>query len=795
MSSGKSDPYVCFATLTLLSDAAAVNPRLYECIASWMREIPAVDIVSSPLFDKILIAVSNPASFEAAIDCLCTIFADTRDVDENQSVIQTVYPKILAIRPKIAEAAESDDADLMKGMTRLFAEAGEAWVVLIARMPDQFRSLVEAVLECCILDRDREAISITFGFWSDLKQYLTIEKYIQARAKLADLYLKLVDVMIKHMEFPTPESGNETDLFDGDREQEDKFREFRHAIGDVLKDCCEVMGVTECLGKACHSIQDWAAKYGSQATTTKVPFWQQLEAPLFALRAMGRMVNPEESSILPQVIPLLTTIPDHEKLKFQSIMAIGRYTEWTSQHPETLKQQLEYVISGFSHPSQEVVQAAALAFKFLGTDCSALLIDNVSQLHQFYESVLDKLKTSSQEEITEGVAAVVAVQPLSKTYESMKLFCDPVMNRIVALAEQAKDEEAEKKVADYIGLLVIFVQMVAPYVGPHEEHPAVRYCGEILPALSSIAIHFTRSIPILERICRCWRYMVISYRTAMTPLLNDLATSIAQGFEASKQGCFLWATDAVIREYSYGAEFVDQTTSDNVYAFFAQQATVFFRILTDLQPTELPDVIEDFFRLAADAVRFYPVKTLTSNLTEPMIQASLTALTLPLVDPLLATLQFLRDVLDFGFESPPVSELSTPNGQAPQNPPEVRNAVRHIIETNGSAIIQRVLTGMMFSFPEDCYSDASAILLALFSMVPSAAAQWVSGTIQLLPAGTLKPEEGQRLMRGIQDKIQKNEHRRIRVLLQDFTNSYRRRNVAPREGLGRLEASRFRFSG
>lgn len=35
----------------------------------------------------------------------------------------------------------------------------------------------------------------------------------------------------------------------------------------------------------------------------------------------------------------------------------------------------------------------------------------------------------------------------------------------------------------------------------------------------------------------------------------------------------------------------------------------------------------------------------------------------------------------------------------------------------------------------------------------------------------------------------------MRVDVLDFTNSYRRRNVAPREGLGRLEATRFRFSG
>lgn len=43
--------------------------------------------------------------------------------------------------------------------------------------------------------------------------------------------------------------------------------------------------------------------------------------------------------------------------------------------------------------------------------------------------------------------------------------------------------------------------------------------------------------------------------------------------------------------------------------------------------------------------------------------------------------------------------------------------------------------------------------------------------------------------------VQGGEPRKIRTVLQDFTNSYRRRNVAPREGLGRLEATRFKFAG
>lgn len=760
-----------------------------------MREIPAVDIVNSPLLDQIFGAVSSESSFDAAVDCLCTIFKDTRDVDENKTVIQELYPRLLRLRPKVAEAAGIEDNDLLKGVTRLFAEAGEAWVVLIAREPNTFRTLVDTILECCARDQDREAISVTFIFWYDLKQYLTLEKYLPARATLADLYSKLVDVMIGHLQFPTPENGNEKDLFDGDRELEDKFREFRHMMGDVLKDCCEVLTPTDCLSKAYERIKSWAQTYGGQSTADSVPHWQQLEAPIFALRAMGRMVNPEDTSVLGEIIPLLTQVPDHEKLKFQAIMALGRYTEWTAEHPETLEAQLNYVISGFNHSSPEVIQAAALAFQYLGVDCRKLLGGQIPVLHQFYESIIDKLKPTSQEEVTEGVAAVVSVQPVDKIYETMKLFCDPVMRRIVSLAKQAKDERSENVVADYLGLIVTFVKIIQPYVAPNVENPAVKYCQEILPALSEISKHFTRSVPILERICRCWRSMIISYRTATAPMLGDLANSIAEGFQASRQGCFLWATDAVIREYSYGAEFVDQATSENVFQFFAAQVTVFLRIISELNPNEAPDVVEDFFRLATDAVRFYPVKTITSPLAKPMVQASLTALTLPLVDPLMATLQFLRDYLDFGFEHPPVSEFTSEGGPPPKTPIEIRNSVKQVLAENGQQIVQQTMTGLMYTFPEDCYGDASAILLTIFSLAPQAAAQWVQGTLQLLPQGSLKPEEANRLMKNINDKIAANDVRKIKAILQDFTNSYRRRNVAPREGLGRLEATRFRFNG
>lgn len=416
--------------------------------------MPVNDIVNSPLLNTIIDALSDESSFDSAVECLSAFFRETRDVDECLNTIETLFSRIIVLRPKIAEAAAAEDADLLKGITRVFAEAGEAWVVLIARMPGQFHGLVEAVLECAARDQERDAIGLTFNFWYELKQLIVLERYMQARVQFADIYSKLVDIMIAHLQFPTPESGSD-DLFEGDREQEEKFREFRHLMGDVLKDCCEVIGVSECLRKSYELIESWVTTNGAQATSGHVPQWQALEAPLFSMRAMGRMVPADESVMLPRLMPLIIQIPDHEKVRFQAVMALGRYTEWTSQHPETLQPQLNFIMAAFEHPSKEVVRAAALSFKFFCNDCAELLKDYVVQLQQFYESVLTRLPTASQEEITEGVASVVAKQSPDKVYSVFKLYCDPVMKRLMALAENATDETGQLAVAGKLWKCVI----------------------------------------------------------------------------------------------------------------------------------------------------------------------------------------------------------------------------------------------------------------------------------------------------------------------------------------------------
>lgn len=730
--------------------------------------------------------------FEAAVECLSALIAETRDVDETLNSIMVLYPQVINLQTKLAEAAQEEDSEKFKGIARIFAEAGESWVILIARLPTDFRALVQAILATAALDKERDAISHTFKFWYDLKQYLTIDKYADARNQCLDIYSKLVDIMIGHLEFPKPETGDEKDLFEGDRDQEEKFREFRHQMGDVLKDCCEVMGVVECLQKPYDLMQQWVQTYGAQAGPNNVPEWQKLEAPLFAVRAMGRMVPPDENVMLPRLIPLIAGIPDHHKLRFQAVMALGRYTEWTAQHPDTLQLQLDYIMAAFDHSAKDVIRAAALSFKFFCNDCASLLVNFVGPLQQFYAKNLNKLPISSQEEITEGVASVVAKVPNEQLLATLKLYLDPVMAHLIEIARHAKDEADQKLIADKINLLTIFFEMVRPEIAPGQEHPAVKYCQEIFPTLANMITHFNASIPILERVCRCWRYMVLSYRTAMRPLLPDLATKLIEGFDKSRQGCFLWATASIVREFSQGVDDVDPSLANDVYQFYEQQAKTFLRILSDLPPEELPDLIEDYFRLAADMALYFPSESIMSPLMDTVLLAACSSLTLLKEDPIIAVLHFLRDLLGYGRNSSPSSSFDNTRHEVPE---QLRNRVKQLVVSAGVQLVQRIMTGMMYSFPEGCFADSSGVLLDLFELMPEQVAQWVASTVGMLPQGSITPQESERFLNNIRQRIQTGDVRMIRTILQDFTTSYRRRNVAPREGLGRLEASRFRFSG
>ena len=97
----------------------------------------------------------------------------------------------------------------------------------------------------------------------------------------------------------------------------------------------------------------------------------------------------------------LPALPSHPKIRYATILVIGRYAHWTSKHPEFIQSQVQFVTLGFE--DSECVGAAALALKYLCEFCGSNLVDFLPQMHSFYGTVLTRLSIHEQKELTEAV--------------------------------------------------------------------------------------------------------------------------------------------------------------------------------------------------------------------------------------------------------------------------------------------------------------------------------------------------------------------------------------------------------
>ena len=71
------------------------------------------------------------------------------------------------------------------------------------------------------------------------------------------------------------------------------------------------------------------------------------------------------------------------------------------------------------------------------------MVGNIDQLHSFYESISPKLENAPLEEVTLAVASVLAALPSAKIYETLQVFCQPIIQRLMQLAEAAKEEKGD----------------------------------------------------------------------------------------------------------------------------------------------------------------------------------------------------------------------------------------------------------------------------------------------------------------------------------------------------------------
>lgn len=764
------------------SSNSSQDSMVLDCLNSWIKECPIESILRiDSLTSLIFRSLASEETFDKSIECLCTIIRETRDID-NHELIEALYKQIIELNSFMhANPDRLEDPETFDGLSRLYVEAGESWHVLIAKNPKHFKPLVLILLEICKYQDDLDIVKYTFYFWHLLKQLLTISKFQESKEELADIFANLITIIIKHLTYPI--TGNDHDLFNGDREQEDKFKEFRYEMGDVLKDCCAVVGPSKALSIPFHQIQTILS---SNMPSTN---WQHLEAPLFSMRAMAKEVSTKEKVMLPTIMSFLVQLPEHPKVRYAATLVLGRYTEWTAKNPGFLEPQLNYIIKGFEIVSSnsadeqgkhDIIIAASRALMYFCQDCSELLVSYLEQLYMLYGQVRDQLDLESTYELVDGLAHVILKLPTENLYTTTEMFISPTLQTLNQLLVAGENEANSKSVADQIEVLTKFIYVLKANNFSKPDSPIARlFIEKIWPAISQLLAAYGKSVIASERILKLVKSGIQSQSTYLNSLLPEMATLLIQGFQQSHYGCYLWVSGVLIREY--GDEYTSEDIKDAVYRFGMEQCSYFFNLLFNTNEEgvrAMSDVVEDYFRMMNDLLMFYPFKVIANqDLLKSTLKASL--LTLNLINefnPIISCIHFLVDLVSWGLPSPPISFFDESDLTIP------RHGMQQFLvsENNGGELLRVVLNGLIFKFNNDIQQDTNDLILKILVAVPdkNISIGWLHEVVKALP--NVNQKEISKLMDTVSVALPNKDNRRVRSALRDFVNWYSRKNVTPR---------------
>ncbi|CAO3658469.1 unnamed protein product [Umbelopsis ramanniana] len=768
------------------SDTAIQN-SVFKCLSSWLRtgDIDVNKLANNPLLDLAFRALKDEELFDIAVDVVCEIIYETKDVQDYMPLIQVIYPKLVPLYQDLSIVKEEEDDDKFRGYCRIFVEAGEAYILLLIAHQEAFTTIIDGI-SVCTAYHDLDIVPMTFNFWFELANSLTSETYRQYQPHFVRYFDQLVDVMIKHLQYPEDSS-------DFTSEDRDEFRQFRHHMGDTLKDCCRIVGSHRCLSKPLNVLSGLLAGAHTSAT------WQQIEAPIFALRAMGSEIPDEENEVMPQIMEFLSKLPHHPKIRYAATLVISRYTTWTRKHPEYLAYQLNFISAGFEN--EEVAAASALALKHLCKDCSELLVDYLSQLHPFFINVGKTLPILDILEVTEAVAHVIAVIPTNELLKALQLFCLPLAQKLhdVAVKGNEATDKDHRDAADLLEQINIFLQVIQPEIPMNETHPCVAFINELWPVFDLCLSNFGADQLVSESLCKCFKTCVISYRMHFVPLLPQLLQRIVNVFSQTGMSAYLWVAGRTIREYAVEGtdgvapclQLVEQLSSPTFAMFGAKSFD------------DIPDVVEEYFRMLVSFLNSAPSALIQSPLLPTIFQAGLAALAVQQMDAINAVLTFHRTLLNIGVPDAQTTPKMSPRASSDDiarymptlSASEIamasqRNAamVHTLFQEFGLQFTNQLFDGLINHFPRDVVQDVAAIQKLLVQMLPAESSKWMISVVENFPAQTMTAAERQTFLTDYTKAIQDRQWPKVRRVLTDFINAYRRKHTS-REAPRRVASS------
>lgn len=735
--------------LTMYIQAQGVTEKIqgavFACLASWLKagEISIQALVPTPLFTMSFDCLADEQLFDVAVDVVCDIINETQEVEENQEAIQLIVGRLLPLRPELQRAINDGDDDKVRGLCRMFVQAGEAYHRLMLQHRDAFFPLVEAIFECASYN-DLDIVQITFRFWYFLAIDIGRNRSDPGAQAFAPVYQQLLEAIVKHLRFP-----NEMEGWSG--QERDDFKSFRHFMGDTLKDCCHVLGSQTCLARSLSMIQEVLAKANGPGSTVQ---WQDVEAPLFSMRAMGAQADPHDDDILPRIIDVIPSLPSHPRLNYAALLVISRYTEWVKHHPDRIPMILSYTSAGFNAGDTDVAAAASQAFNYLGQDCDAELAPFLPQLFDFYQAIIDRIEPEDGRSIAEAIAYVIAAMPVERATEPLMQFTQPLLQSlsIVCNAENVSKPDLQKA-ADRMEQIERMVAIVGRQMDPNALSPScATACAEAYQVIDAILAKYGSTYFITERACELLRRGLAFFDDLAVPVVPALLERLASSFEQTAFSSYIWIAGKCI--HNFGVKSHAELDGPMRSAFDRISGKV-FNMLQTKAPGDMPDVLDDYIHTCSAVASSRPEHLFLSPVFPHTFRIAVTVLQQMYQASIIsAAIEFLRSVV--GHDAMEAAHPgSGPRTMSQEQANQYAMAIRSVLEEQGAALTQALLLGMVATFEPDSLPTVVVLIRLLAANLGSAqpVQVWLTQALGSVSDQVVSTAEKQRCLTAMETAI------------------------------------------
>lgn len=720
----------------------------FETLLPWISEVPVLQIVKSPLLDWVFEALPSPETIEAATECLCSIIYETDEFREPeiQQAISELYPRIMNLRS--AASQYESEPELHRCMTLVFSRAAESWHTLICESPDQFSGLLDAVVECItVRDADLEVLEYTFNFLDKFQLTVDTRRFEHLRPQFAPAFQVLFLEFTKFCQYPEHKWQNS--------QEEDKFKEFRYDIGDMLKICCYMITPDDAL-KLCY--QHLNNLLGPHAPETISGSWQAIESWLFCVRMLARMV-PSDNDALPDIFRLFPRLPDVERVYHSALLILGRYSDWSSKHPEYREFEIDYIIKGILNRSTDVRRAAAHAFLYFFTDGAPQLVEYSSQVVNFYNSI-EHLDLDSMNKVADGVANVIKQLSAEQQAQALEKIFAPIMQSTVL----PLNVEQQNILGEKVNALSRFCSVLRTSGCPDDASPITLLIKHYHESLMKFLALYGRNIKVAEGVARYYISSIHNVAGAIRPLIPSLLQVTSEFRSQMYPFDFeLYGSMAQIyNDKSYSLTDVELISM--IWNYGEAEISAFLHVLKNSKLAEVnEELLECAFHCISDFASYYTTQFIFSDDFDGTVKAAVSALELSEISVLSSITSFFDDLNSLCTEEDVVS-----------------SRISSIMSTHGERLIYFILYGYMMNYEESFFPRADRIVAFVARVCPAKIVDWVQIALNSLSFDSVNEEEQLQTVQLIYAMVGAGDTQNIGMCLRAYAKNYVERTMAPR---------------